>query len=102
MKDDKYALEEFGMKIDLDDIHEYQKSIETIDKSKKSNVSDKSKKKTKSHYHRKTSHQPVSLVKNEKKIENSKFFINEEDLEFYEVISKISEGATSVAYKDSD
>lgn len=28
LKDEKYALEEYGMKTDLDDLHEYQERID--------------------------------------------------------------------------
>ena len=38
LKDDKYALEEYGVKTDLDQLHEYQERIKNSDNEKYSTI----------------------------------------------------------------
>ena len=75
LKDDKFAIEEFGMKTNLDELHEYQKRVDSY-----SNID--------------------KLESNSKEPVN--YFIDENDEKHHKVLSKIGEGATSITYKVFD
>ena len=95
LKKDEYAIEEFGMKTNLDELHEYQKRIDSF---RFPNLT-----LTRFNQLQKEVTTLKSIVlpqKVDKKSDNC--FIDEEIEKSHEVISKIGEGATSVAYKVID
>lgn len=95
LKDDKFALEEFGMKTDLKELHKYQKSFEQ--KEEESNSDLKQLQKELSDF---------KLLLNDPEDEkqyNENCFIGEDEEEAYhDVLDKVGEGATSVTYKVVD
>lgn len=95
LKNDKYAIEEYGMKTNLDELHEYQKRIDSL-KYTKFAVSQVNK------LQKQVSRLESILLppKDIKKTDN--YFIDSEIEKNHEVISKISEGATSITYKVID
>ena len=99
LKNDKFAIKEFGMETDLNELHEYQKRIDSceITYSKISPFIIEAE-------------QLKSQVKELKQMiiptriqhQSDNCFIDENDEKFHQVLSKIGEGATSVVYKILD
>ena len=100
LRDDKYALEEYGMKTDLKELHDYQKRID----SDKGNVEEKNtespiitelKSKIKEY-------ESVLLSDSQQNKKDEINFIDDSDEENFTNLGTIGEGATAVTYKIID
>lgn len=102
LKDDRYALEEFGMKTDLKQLHEYQNRIEmTLQNDCIKSIVDL---KVKVMDLQSQLNGLNSLLSNPKeKSDKSNFYIDEEEEEkYHDVIEKVGEGAAATTYKVVD
>lgn len=104
LKDDKYALEEFGMKTDLKILHEYQKRIDPIPGSLSSNsiLVDQLQKENKELTEKIKKYESILQFSSPSLISKDNYIIDESDEESHKVVLKIGEGATSVTYKVID
>lgn len=102
LKDDKYALEEYGMKTDLNELHEYQKRIDNDKEEEKEEtktvelpIVTELKKKIKEY-------ESVFLIDSEQNKKNEINFFDESDEENFTNLGSIGEGGTAVTYKIID
>ena len=97
LKKSKYAIEEYGMKTNLDELQEYQKRIDsTIQKASNSEAEN-------SQFNNQLFIKLKSIFlpkNNDQKTLNC--FIGDDEEKFHNVLSKIGEGATSITYKVVD
>ncbi|KAK8846911.1 hypothetical protein M9Y10_019479 [Tritrichomonas musculus] len=110
LKNDEFAIEEFGMKTDLEQLHEYQRRIannfsptDQISKEKvfKNDHIDERKilKENEEMKNKIEKYESILLPKPPHQKDDSNFFIGEEDEEFFTNLGVVGEGGTFITYK---
>lgn len=109
LKSDKYSIEEFGMKTNVDELHEYQRKVDPnkyeyeyeSERTAESSESEESPKNSDEKQNQIEELESIILPPNYN-ISFEKCVFDEEDEKFHQVLSRIGEGATSIAYKIFD
>lgn len=103
LKDDKYALEEFGMKTNIQELHDYQRRIDNdeVQVASSQSSTDQATKELKDLKEKVAPYESFFSLQNDHD-DSENCFIGQDDEEHHQIISKIGEGATSIAYKVID
>ena len=96
LKSDKYAIEEFGMKTNVDELHEDQRKVDLNEYECERTQQNSDEKQIQIE-----EFESIILPPNYD-ISFEKCVFDEEDEKFHQVLSRIGEGATSIAYKIFD